>query len=47
MDDYTREIVTRGGEGIMLRRAGSEYVNGRSGNLVKHKVKVIQALRVA
>lgn len=32
-----RGIVSRGGEGIMLRRPGSEYVNGRCGDLLKLK----------
>lgn len=34
-----KEVETLGGEGVMLRKAGSTYVGGRSNTLMKVKVR--------
>ena len=38
MSDYSREIMESSGEGVILRRRGSLYENGRSPALIKVKV---------
>jgi len=38
MDNYTRHIIKRGGEGVILRKPGSLYEHGRSHLLLKYKV---------
>lgn len=37
LDGFMEEIVASGGEGVMLRRAGSMYESGRSSSLLKYK----------
>ena len=37
LQQYWKEIVTKGGEGVMLREPGSIYRGGRSPSLVKYK----------
>ena len=39
MSDTVRGVLEGGGEGIMMRRVKSLYERGRTGNLLKIKVR--------
>ena len=37
MDEFYKNIISNGGEGIMIKRPDSLYKNGRSSDMLKYK----------
>lgn len=48
LENYLQQVVSRGGEGVVLRKPNSHYVYGRSSNMLKvkrHKDTEVQLIR--
>lgn len=40
VNNFLKEMISQGGEGLMMRKCNSLYEHGRSSNLLKLKVKM-------
>ena len=42
LQEFYKDVINKGGEGVMLREAESKYVRGRSNSLRRYKVNSLK-----